>query len=177
MKERPIFFNGEMVRAILNGRKTQTRRLVKGTGHGEGQCPFGAPGDQLWVRETFIRVDDDNGVKIKTYYRADKVKFVKTFKLKWTPSIHMPRAESRITLKITDVRVEKLKDISLVDAINEGLISAIGPLKTSMWEYSSSQGGQFSNPKVAFQMLWGSINGMESWDSNPWVWVIEFEMI
>lgn len=204
MRERPILFNGEMVRAILDGRKTQTRRIVKGAeafrlhrqkegrhffhdGSGSGvhynQCPY-SKGQRLWVRETFweglyFRDTDQSGERCSSWnghilgYSADGFKPGKKYCGK-RPSIHMPRRASRITLEITDIRVERLQDISEEDAIAEGLMPVVGPGKTKMWEYSNTKGGQFSNPVVAFQMLWMGIHGKESWYENPWVWVIEY---
>jgi hypothetical protein len=181
MKERPILFSGEMVRAILDGGKTQTRRIVKqqptpdelaeGVRFTESgwllygrefrghtiRCPFGQPGDRLWVRETWAPIPGgpatpENGV----IYRADE----HAEKWLWRPSIHMPRWASRITLEIVTVRVERLWSISRGDAIAEGC-----PRRRDT-------GG--TSPVVWFSELWESINGQASWSINPWVWVIEF---
>lgn len=179
MKERPIIFQGEMVRAILDGRKTQTRRVVKDTGfyaidpaiHGQEvatrelkalatQCPYGAPSDRLWVRETFT--DEAGGIwpylGDHIYYRADPLQPMCE---RWTPSILMPRWASRITLEITGVRVERLQDISEADAKSEGA----EPAECCHAHYHG------------FSKLWESINGKGSWDVNPWVWVINFERV
>lgn len=202
MAEKPIIFSGEMVRAILDGRKTQTRRIVNppimnvwGQGvpncqpshycvyariasYGEPdtwiKCPYGKPGDLLWVRETWKYKDFGlNWVKVK--YRADseiiKYSFDKRqpFKGKntwnWQPSIFMPRWASRITLKITGVRVERLQDISEQDAIAEGC---------KPWKGVPGDGERTA--RQAFVQLWNSINAKRgySWGSNPWVWVVEF---
>lgn len=215
MKERPILFSGPMVRALLAGTKTQTRRVLKqatgpslsvgidddapgvaelswlygdGPGHDVDEqikrvaCPHGQPGDRLWVRETFAKVIGQSGGWIETDYFAtythgDRLGDTLGIKKRWTPSIHMPRAASRILLEIAGVRVERLQDISEADARAEGLIPARGPLGSQMWEYSEKTGGQFSDPRVAFHMLWESINGPGSWQTNPWVWVIDFKRI
>ena len=143
-----------MVRAILDGRKTQTRRVVKPKPDDSGlwnndKCPYGKPGDRLWVRETFF-VD---GPRIQ--YRADHHGAPK--ETIWKPSIFMPRSASRILLEITDIRVERLHDISADDEKKEGIYSPIHEL--------------------LFWALWQKINGPESWDANPWVWVITFKKI
>ncbi|UYW74117.1 hypothetical protein OFY05_00745 [Pseudocitrobacter faecalis] len=191
MKERGMIFNAEMVRAILDGRKTQTRRVMKPQpeqcprgGHwwpsnvfktmlhveneiqnGEGgwgglvgdACPFGKPGDRIWVRETF----GDCGVRL--VYRADTDDGARCKVNRWTPSIHMPRWASRILLEITDVRVERLNDISECDAKAEG-----APTECTLIGDKHYPG---------FRSLWKSIYGDDSWQANPWVWVIEFKVI
>lgn len=198
MKERPILFQGAMVRAILAGTKTQTRRAVKPqfasdaepqemcattpegwqtAGHsgrwwcaaeGDDQkavrCPYGQPGDRLWVREAFIHEPADYcweaSVSIpsrpaSTVYRAD---FPQSRPGEgWKPSIHMPRKLSRITLEITAVRVERLQDISEADALAEGCV--------------------MRPARHCYEALWESINGAGSWDANPWVWVVEFKKV
>ena len=190
MKERGMIFNGEMVRAILDGRKTQTRRIIKNQREGEcwtvkpaqspryaghthdwwlptgtqpysalPACPHGAVGDRIWVRETFSVVPDhDEPAGFSALlYAADGVGPYG----KWTPSIHMPRLASRILLEITDVRVERLRNMSQDDARAEGVIAASGPMEAGL----------------AFRELWDSIYGIESWKVNPWVWVIEFKRV
>jgi hypothetical protein len=224
MKERPILFSGEMVRAILEGRKTQTRRVVKdldliqyttdGVPGFEDEagdhrqtveaCPYGKPGDRLWVRETcglnarysteyggWPYEDDEDGTvpKVKpvhllsrsnptgnyVVYAADGNDRVSG----WTPSIHMPRWASRITLGVTGIRVERLQEISEQDAIAEGLLAwqsnALEPVYygvslADVWE---------ADPRLTYKRLWSSIYTKRghSWDSNPWVWVIEFSVI
>lgn len=194
MEERPILFNGEMVRAILDGRKTMTRRVVKpqpeqdtdcpyhiGTGieRVARTCPYGKPGDRLWVRETFCD-RNNNGEQIKPLYRADGQEYEDGdgwhFEPKWKPSIFMPRMYSRITLEITNVRVERLQKINNTDALAEGTPGA--------WvENSEYPGGYNENQNKAhvffFRQLWDSINAKRGygWDANPWVWVVEFERI
>lgn len=172
---RPILFSGPMVRALLEGRKTQTRRTMKTPPDSfEAQytvlsaCPHGQVGDRLWVRESFADVphpaDEPHprlrrGPKGKGItWRADWVGNPSGFK--WKPSIHMPRWASRITLEITDVRVERLRDIREDDAIAEGV-----------------QDFAFVGAVNAFESLWESINGTESLESNPWVWVVEFKVV
>ena len=190
MKEKPILFNTHMVRAILDNRKTQTRRIMKSQpigpvektpdsrwlDHGflrpeersnEFSCPHGKPGDRLWVRETFCL----SGTV--PFYRADGEPQIK---VRWKPSIFMPRSASRITLEITDIRVERLHSISETDAIaegveNNGLKYSIEPWKNYL---KTGNGYQKSTPQASYMTLWQSINGHESWDANPWVWVIEF---
>lgn len=189
MKERPILFSAPMVRAIIDGSKTQTRRVVKQDRDGLldckptpawdafwkcVDCPYGKPGDRLWVRETFavvprtayarsdgvqqtLRPDDDHDAAI---YRAGWTHSNGGFR--WRPSIHMPRWASRILLEITDVRVERAQDISDRDARDEG----------------AEQIGDCEGAYVAgFRRLWESINGADSWAANPWVWVVAFRRI
>ncbi len=175
MKERPVIFNGEMVRAIIDGRKTQTRRIAKAdnSNHLLG-CPFGQVGDRLWVRETFMDltgtcIEATTGKFEGFAYRADTPtgsygdEVRKEYGLKWAPSLHMPRKACRILLEITAVRVERLNDISDGDAISEGC--SISDMK--------------SGDCVAdvFARLWSSIYGVDSWNANPWVWVIEFRRV
>ena len=209
MKERPILFSAPMVRAILAGTKTQTRRVVKSrkdlgfgctlAAHelaGEvnagdySNCPYGQPGDRLWVKETTIKVED-HGYTGPCYVESDEGRDVLEYGLspspddctevepqdiRKRPAIHMPRAMSRILLEITAIRVERLQDITIDDAKAEG---AWGPDKSIVGKVAS----HFrideleANPRLAFQMLWEQINGLGSWDANPWVWVVEFKRI
>ena len=211
MKERPVIFNSEMVRAILDGRKTQTRRVMavqpesnqfgllritdstkrsdigkyhwaesNATGTHQRSalfsCPFGQVGDRLWVREAYqgplfnfdqmeTYLEDTSkferpefceyradGGKTPEYYDADD-----NLRFGWKPSIHMPRWASRITLEITGVSVERLQDICEEDAIAEG-------------------GTKHFNIDW-FGPLWASIYGVDSWNANPWVWVIAFHRV
>lgn len=169
-----------MVRAILGGGKTQTRRVVKipmycrntGCELTPGEltvheinsvdtlCPHGGPGNRLWVKETF------NNCGGKPFYKADG-EMHKDWK--WKPSIFMPRLASRITLEITGVRVERLNEISEEDAQSEGSIS--------WWLESARDRLPDSKAKTAYRQLWESINGGGSWDKNPWVWVIQFKRL
>lgn len=217
MAERPILFNAVMVRAILAGRKTQTRRAIRpqpyidGSGNfcwngiifgqdiagvplaralasqnpssrtGRVLCPFGKIGDRLWVRETWMDLTgtgighlDTAGKPMRYAYGAESPsgsasdEARKDFGLKWRPSIHMPREACRLVLEITDVRVERLQTISDADAIAEGLMQAEG---------GSWLPGPCDHPAWAFHLLWNQVYGESSWDSNPWVWVIEFKQI
>jgi hypothetical protein len=188
----PISFNSDMVRVILEGRKTLTRRIVKGTalewlapdmftpefvGNPENfLCPFGNSGDVLWVRETFNADHEliDNGSKI--YYAADYKgsKERKDLTGFWSPSIHMPFKAARIFLRIKSVRVEQLQDITEVDAIAEG-IQILEP-DEAYFDYKE-EAGSYATARGSFTSLWEKINGESSWNANPWVWVIKFERI
>ena len=188
MKERPIIFSAPMVRALLAGTKTQTRRIVKARDlewmdvhqglrepDNAERCPYGQPGDRLWVRETFARIDGQTRPWIETDYQAtythgDRLGDTLGIKKRWTPSIHMPRHASRITLEVTGVRVERLQDIDLADALAEG-ISDTGAL------ILDSAGNEQGGPIAEYAVLWEQINGPGSWDANPWVWVIEFKRV
>jgi len=178
MKERPILFSAPMVRAILDGRKTMTRRVVKPNpvsipeaevAHANWViqnrvCPFGQPGDRLWVRETWLsyrHLHKNGRDEALLIYRADGEDLPKQARgTKWRPSIFMPRWASRITLEITAVRVERVQDIGDEDAEAEGL----------SWCNAAS-------PRDKFQCLWNSLNLKRGygWDANPWVWVISFK--
>ncbi len=204
MKERPILFNGSMVRAILDGRKTQTRRIVKNICdpiliddilpadpkgfwcfHGNDpsvciDCPYGEVGDRLWVRETWAPVSTfDPSPETGALYRADPMYDGANVEWSWKPSIHMPRWASRITLEVTGVRVERLQEITNDDCVAEG-ITAIGKgVRLSNGSYA--QAGRYENKastvRQLFSELWESINGPGSWSLNPWVWVIEFKRV
>ncbi|MEC7798100.1 MAG: hypothetical protein VX755_12365 [Pseudomonadota bacterium] len=211
-KERPILFSGPMVRALLDGRKTQTRRIVKPQPHhgpvgqmvnlggpdwaiddgdlsGQWRCPYGVPGDRLWVREAWGLNDyqfergpipkarplqlDDN---VLCYAATEDDAEIRN-ELRWRPSIHMPRWASRLTLEITDVRVQRLQDISdrgqPNDCIAEGVFAD---------DFASSAGdwlerGFSSIEKARFHDLWTSINGAASWAANPWVWAVSFRVL
>jgi len=190
MKERPILFSGPMVRAILGGRKTQTRRVVKpqpinltgpdfdGPVDRSFACPYGQPGDRLWVRETHLSVSRDHahdlleGNKVgsqlvyKTSFHDDWIKYAKEkYGYKWKPSIHMPFEACRLFLQITNIRIERLQDIGDADAANEGCIYGRGA------SVDPAVGNNI------FINLWQSVYGEESWNANPWVWVIEFKQI
>jgi hypothetical protein len=210
MKERPILFSGPMVRAILDGRKTQTRRALKPSAmllietaivHGEVNdfiangvpakgdlkyvqefCPYGQPGDRLWVKETYSAHGSfgDQGRKV---YRADLGDDAKEpHGLHWRPSIFCTRKASRITLEITSVRVERLNDISDEDAKAEGVIpveKARADGRQFWRDYRLSGDGTFCvmSPQESYRSLWEQINGAGSWEVNPWVWVIEFRRL
>jgi hypothetical protein len=213
MKERPILFSAPMVRAILEGRKTQTRRIVKPqpaascryamNGNGDkalhlgpplkpGEtmslvpvkatsadhrlpCPYGAPGDRLWVRETFVYRSKHD----RFYYRADHPVHAPYAHDGWKPSIHMPRRASRISLEVTGVRVERLHDITEDDAKAEGAAPYIyGHGSITEFEISCDPGIRTpSMYRAGFEQLWRAINGCESWDANPWVWCVSFRRI
>lgn len=184
MKQRPIIFNTEMVQAILDGRKTQTRRPVNPalvqserlpleTSKGifkfwcsdEVSSPFGSVGDQLWVRETFqYGLCTKSGFAYKATHKPSDLEEGWHEVIKWKPSIHMPRSAARIILEVTDVRVERLNDISEQDAKAEG------------FDYPDVPGmGWKFNARHNFLVAWDQIYGNRS--SNPWVWVIEFKVI
>ena len=201
MKQTGILFKAPMVRAILEGRKSQTRRIIdpqpnpKGSWLTEGDknattaivwcdvpdidrligkapkwnkvtCPYGKPGDQLWVRETWRcrggREYEYQQNQASICYRADAEPLEYVCK-QWRPSIHMPRWASRITLEIVSVRVERLNAIDAYDAESEGCGCGV----------NDETGG----PVARYKNLWESINGPGSWNLNPWVWVIEFKEV
>ena len=189
VKERPIIFSGPMVRAILSGEKTMTRRIVKDQSSVPDKnqfdrhpawlkmrCPYGQPGDRLWVRETFGYVSPDEFERpleeCRIEYRADLPEGCtdqpgqwpaeeargEDIVPKWRPSIFMPRSASRLILEITSIRVERLQEITEKDAEAEGCFEK-----------------EPDNDAVSmFADLWESLHGPGSWELNPWVWVIEF---
>lgn len=198
-KERPILFSAPMVRALMAGTKTQTRRPVKGfalkwlTMHDgfnaefvalpeNHKSPFGYVDDRLWVREAWARDDEDGQI----LYRADDNEETRNWdqlraefglaKYNWKPSIHMPRAVSRLSLQITGVHIERLQDISEQDAIAEGVRPLAGSDGPNYWTVDAG-GIHLNHPTAvgAYSMLWEWINGEDSWASNPWVWVVEFK--
>lgn len=182
MKERPILFNSDMVRAILAGRKTQTRRPVMRYAL---PCEFGQLGDRLWVKETFYKYYPEEGwPSPKALYKADGLTLAKVDsegkKQRWTPSIHMPRILSRITLEITDM--EQLNNMTNDDAIAEGAyeVSRVGDEPASAtWTMGASQEWRYDSPLQAFEALWNSIYAQRGfgWDVNPKVWVITFKRV
>ena len=208
IKERPILFSAPMVRAVLEGRKTVTRRAVRDGFNPENLegtlsasecrklyrelpqyfgasyfCPYGQPGDRLWVRETFIdlrgtgveyRPDPDGPLQRYAYAadcrpgsHCDEAR--KDFGLKYKPSIHMPRVACRILLEITDVRVERLQDISRADIRAEGLQC---PPELASDDVSPNYRDWYP---AAWRELWESTGG--NWDANSWVWVVEFKRV
>ena len=222
MSEKPIIFNGDMVRAILRGDKTQTRRCVKpqpleesneccqvltDTTHwifcesdgedswrttDEFKCPYGNVGDELWVRESFDIESFGAGVA-QIRYEADNARGdnrgVSDRKLPdrlgGVPSIHMPRHCSRIQLRITDVRVERVQDITAADCLAEG-IAGLDAYRTNILEQSAEWTKERIERMtiVQFKNLWDSINGKPradgvdiSWNANPYCWCISFERI
>lgn len=246
VKERPILFSGAMVRAILSGQKTQTRRVVKpeivehfnfmggdpddnpatpdsitlhwgepiedddtkgpaqwlvsSTDYPEEGCipigaAYGQPGDRLWVREAWNQFDgwqgyfyraDDNSAGVGEFDDPDHIP---EHALKWRPSIHMPRSACRIVLEIVSVRVERLQEISDDDCEAEGIdchsLPTGGDDYHAYWrDYSRTEKEADGWPYFAdgqqresFRTLWESINGPESWNANPWVWVVEFKRV
>ena len=209
MNEKPILFSTEMIKAILDGHKTQTRRIVrltefqKAISHGydwmfrdkrglwnevptswllRNKCPYGRPGDMLWVRETWAIDQGFDSVKPSDisdywgglYYKATGDKPAG----KWRPSIFMPRWASRITLRVQDVRVERVQDITIDDAGEEGCSGVISGGYD--FDIYNENGDYARHPYIMnFRRLWDSINAKRgfSWDSNPWVWVIDFEEV
>lgn len=221
VKERPILFSGPMVRALLDGRKTQTRRTVKpmpkwaakfpickpegmAAGHqiwwwdgefdrvGVAQdCPYGKPGDRLWVKETWRPTTSLHPWDLDVKYRADGA--LRTIKdgefgdRDWTmpkaaatgnvSPLFMPRWACRLVLEITEVRLERLQDISdreqPNDCIAEGVFADDFTGKAVDW----LERGFSSIERCRFHDLWTSINGAESWDANPWVWVVSFRVL
>jgi hypothetical protein len=230
MKERPILFSGPMVRALLAGTKTQTRRVVKpqppaecsridvGPYHptiirrGEEEpgpetfgafthdgewgvrCPYGRPGGRLWVREngwerphrTARMMRDGADTWPRYEYDAEPLMCwedgeLKRLSWKRRPSIHMPRWASRITLEITGVRVERLRDISEADAEAEGLASIVvsdcGETRWVNYDEPDNKARAFGDARQSFQSLWKSTHDTTSWAANPWVWVLEFRRV
>jgi hypothetical protein len=215
MKEHPIIFSTLMVQGILAGRKSMTRRIIKPQPDDDGlwnddllprsldsklknwngetiegesrewKCPYGKPGDVLWVREKWEN-ETSGGKQINFYAGNNEVEHNVAYRTltKWKPSIHMPRAASRIMLKVISIRVERLQDISKQDAINEGIdivydqADPLTPL-TYFYPCNDLRDGTYicDDPILSFYSLWTKINGSGSWESNPWVWVIEFERL
>lgn len=206
IKVKPILFSAEMVNAILEGRKTQTRRIVKPPrwslkdeiylwGGSPAvpdddqaahfiKCPYGKKGDLLYVRENFFHglwmdddvpmLDENDQEMVQTWYKADKREQPldadgDLLKVRWKPSIHMPRKYSRITLEVQNIRVEKLNNISEEDSQKEGICYYGQSYKSSE---HNPMGWGHTTAKSAFELLWNSIN--KNWDDNPWVWVVDF---
>ena len=185
MKETGMLFTSQMVRAILEGRKTQTRRVAKPVKHPDlgnlytpgalamerepqhvidRACPLGQPGDRIYVRETFSQHPEWGQLA----FRADGEEFEDAdgwlWEPKWIPSIHMPKDLARIWLEITGVRVERIQEITPDDCIAEGA-----------WPVEQRELGRGHEAVSAFQKLWESTDG--DWDANPWVWVIDFKVL
>ena len=179
---KPIIFSTPMVQAILEGRKSMTRRVIKiedapenwkisvtgksiiRTEPGDIKLPRYAAGDILWVRETWSK--DENGEYVyRTNYGTTEDDSFPPSMFKWKPSIHMPREAARIFLKVTNVRVERLQDITEDEAIKEGA-KAYGPNNCSG-----------TSARIAFAEIWDKTTTEHEWRTNPWVWVIEFEKI
>lgn len=231
MKARPILFSAPMIRALLAGTKTQTRRAVKppfglssienlhatdphlfSGRHDDPEswgwpfaddgapmslatwksiiCPYGTTGDLLWVREGVLFNHEPGRGESPWVYRADMddhaevVRTSEDCNANWKPSIHMPRTASRLTLRITDVRVQRLQEISEADARAEGLViekhhwsDCEYPLPDIAYRPSAHSERRWSCPVQAYQDLWESINGPGSWKANPWVWCVSFDVI
>ena len=185
MKETGMLFTSQMVRAILEGRKTQTRRVAKPVKHPDlgnlytpgalamgrepqhvidRACPLGQPGDRIYVRETFSQHPEWGQLA----FRADGEEFEDAdgwlWEPKWTPSIHMPKDLARIWLEITGVRVERIQEITPDDCIAEGA----RPVE-------QRELGRGHEAVSAFRELWESTGG--DWDANPWVWAIDFKVL
>lgn len=185
VKQRPILFSGSMVRAILAGQKTQTRRVLKQSVEFEflrvkDKCPYGQAGDLLWIRETWRPALSESHECVA--YRADmrcscgKEMPQPDCNTRWKPSIFMPRTAARIFLEITEIRLEKLQDISESDAIAEGITDCC--IDSEQWQLYGKKGiynGITREPVTSYSTLWDSINGdRRPWQSNPFVWVVEF---
>lgn len=166
MREHPILFSTNMVKAILAGRKTTTRRVIKNPARYDHIrdcdfcCPYGEVGSHLWVRETWYSSVDKK--ELYGYVADGDAPRGKPYRIR--PSIFLPRSYSRILLEITKVSVQKLQEISETDAKNEGSNHSIAGILPATY-------------RECFINLWDSINAKRgySWESNPWVWVISFE--
>lgn len=215
-RERPILFSAPMVRAILTGNKTQTRRVVNLNRHYQIEerddgslwpwmydddrasdswlaCPYGMPGDRLWVKEQTIKVEDrgwigpvytesDEGRQAMDwgYGEPDDPDHIPPHAIKRRPSLFMTRAMSRITLEVTEVRVERLQDISESDAIAEGGTETMRGWWTHeglQWNDPGPNHRFGATPIDSYRVLWESINGPGSWGANPWVWAINFKRL
>ncbi|HCF2391409.1 hypothetical protein I5I49_18500 [Pseudomonas aeruginosa] len=205
MKERPILFTGPMVRAILEGRKTVTRRVMKPQPdflgsmvdpntpfktldaglHARITCPYGEPGDRLWVREAWAADAQVDAIAPSDLSQGEPIWYPADLSVRQTgcsmiskgrvrPSIHMPRWASRILLEITAVRVERLQDISEEQALAEGVR---GEPCDHTRQACADIGCWGDTAKGAFGFLWESLNGEGSWAENPWVWVVEFKRV
>lgn len=205
VKERPILFSTPMVQAILEGRKTMTRRIVKN--HSElieeviavprymnleeywGQfritwesgddafieCPYGKPGDILWVRETWAKDIYGKTFSLKAHgHRLPGGS-------KWKPSIHMAKDLAQLWLQITDIRAERIEEISEADCKAEGILrgKSVSGMQSNLYfkNYLTSPAEFITDPKESFKSLWVSINGFDSWEDNPWVWVVSFKVL
>ncbi|MBJ2228545.1 hypothetical protein JFT67_05750 [Pseudomonas simiae] len=213
IKERPILFSAPMVRALLDGRKTVTRRPVKvqphidasgnfcvgnsnygQDGYGKpvtkhfvnGCCPFGKPGDRLWVRETWAADAQVDAIAPRDLSQGEPIQYQADGAVRQTgssmitlgkgrPSIHMPRWVSRILLEITDVRVERLQDISEEQAKAEGVRLYTDHAELGDWWHVEGIETYSADPRKSFELLWSSVGG--DWQANPWVWVVEFKPV
>jgi hypothetical protein len=170
VKERPILFSGAMVRAILEGRKTQTRRVVKPkVSDLVTHCPYGAPGARLWVREAWLRDRYDGSTQYRASHPCPELP-------RWKPSIHMPRERCRLVLELVRVRLERLQDISEEDARAEGFPSYT---ITGNGQSCEPVGAGYMDGRAHFRALWDSLNAKRGfgWSENPWVWALEFRRL
>jgi hypothetical protein len=206
MSEKPILFSGPMIRALLDGSKTQTRRIIRfddpmptGTptlmdnedliywawGPDHYICPYGVPGDRLWVRETFR---DENPEGSKNPSLVEFAAECRSDCMGWRPSIFMPRWACRLHLEITEVRVERLQDISESGAMAEGVEKtpdaenlAVDPFrnKPSWRGYLNGGRAYRDSARDSYASLWDSLNAKRGfgWDTNPWVWVMSFRRV
>jgi hypothetical protein len=214
VKERPILMSGAMVRALLDGSKTQTRRVVKPQPPAEAKdvftfhhpdprthfygfdgealmdwaqpCPYGEAGDRLYVRETWQHSNHPCGPyedDCIVFYRADYLddplgpdleRSADGIRRQWRPSIHMPRAASRIALEVTGVRVERLQDLSETDSLAEGIEAS-----SEGFGIDSGRHCHAASARQSYASLWDSLNAARGygWDANPWVWVVEFRRV
>jgi hypothetical protein len=215
MKERPILMSAPMVRALLAGKKTQTRRIVKPQPelgeHGwewpSAKCksmvevremgglgPYGGRGDRLWVRETWNAIHAHHDGEIDVAQQIPKARgtwsavYAATDSQRdehrddrgfgWRPGIHMPRWASRITLDVTSVRVERLHAITEADAWAEGIDEIDGMLDAAaICAAAKLADCGYEDARATFAALWCEINGAESWEANPWVWVVGFKRV
>lgn len=212
VKERPILFSGPMVRAILDGQKTVTRRAVKTQPRSKGdigsygvgqpfirhpdptkrnpECPYGRPGDRLWVRET-TEIDEQTSDSVAlSRYAADQQPVLYSgcenadyngtvahwnYPRRSCPSIHMPRWASRIMLEITAIRVERLQAITDEQALAEGVRLYADHAALGDWYHVDGIETYSADPRKSFELLWGLTGG--NWQANPWVWVVEFKRV
>jgi hypothetical protein len=215
MKERGIIFSAPMVRALLDGSKTQTRRAMKPQPAMEADgllwwrfskttatashvtpglpspswlehCPYGQACDRLWVKETTLKVEDagwagpvyvasDLGRQALAwgYGESDDPDHIEPFALKKRSSLFMSRAMSRITLEITEIRVERLQDISEADALAEGIVRQ----RDGGYGLADTTHYHFTDPRISYWSLWEAINGPSSVEANPWVWAVSFKRV
>lgn len=201
MKFIQILFSTPMVQAINEDRKTMTRRVVKhqppndfeylgtdtdrasgepifyacweGDKYHNVKCPYGRVGDVLWVRETFRSIEQETGGERYEYKATEKINLSD----KWKPSLFMPKAACRTFLQIINIRVERLQDISHQDAIAEGVERQVPNKFKNYLGKNYCEGIKLNFPTESFQTLWQSINGKDSWEANPFVWVVEFKRI
>lgn len=188
MNEKPIFMSPVEIKALLNGAKTQVRRIITGSTEFKGPyssayiemhkgesgwskiCPYGAPGDRLWVRESWAEAHywtTDEEAEAPLYKSADSKTPIKP--VRWRSPATMTRWASRILLEIVSVRVARLSDISEAEAVAEGFDNSRSDAAIAV--------GWHEKPRAAYKRFWGHIHGAESWVANPWVWVVEFKLV